>query len=80
MLRSIFSNSKDILIVDDMNQLCERTAASSDDTKKSVIWMQRRVNWSFIVHFSASSTSEILQKVSPKENKMLGTKLFYVHL
>lgn len=45
-----FLNSKDILIVDDMNQLCERTAASSDDMKKSVIWMQRRVKHHFILH------------------------------
>lgn len=31
-------------------------------------------------YFSASSTSEILQKVSLKENKVVGTKLFYMHL
>lgn len=33
-----FLKSKDILIVGDMNQLSERTAASSDDMR-SVIWM-----------------------------------------
>lgn len=64
-----------------MNQLCERTAASSDDIKKSVIWMQTRVKQSFIVHLLFFCKFYFRNfTVLPKGNKMVGTKLFYVHL